>query len=302
MSSELVVENKMKGFLMAGIAALLWGVSGALVQYLFEEKGIDAGWLVTTRLLVSGTLFVTYGLMKNGKFHFRIWRNGKDRMDVIIFSVLGMLAVQYTYFIAIQHSNAATATVLQYLGPVFIAVYYIIVTRKAPNFYESLALIFAMAGTFLLVTHGNITNLAISNGALIWGLLSALTLAFYTIYPIRLLQKYSSVEVVGWSMLVGGIVFGLFHKPWIVAGTWDINTFVCTALIILFGTIIPFYIYLSALTIIGAKKASLLACAEPLSASFIAVIWLGVTYEFLDWMGSLLIVGTILLLSLDKKK
>lgn len=44
-----------------------------------------------------------------------------------------MLMVQYTYFAAIKHSNAATATVLQYAGPVIIAIYLAIKNKKSPD-------------------------------------------------------------------------------------------------------------------------------------------------------------------------
>ena len=42
---------------------------------------------------------------------------------MILFGLFGMLAVQYTYFASIKEGNAAVATLLQYLAPIFITVY-----------------------------------------------------------------------------------------------------------------------------------------------------------------------------------
>jgi hypothetical protein len=62
-----------------------------------------------------------------------------------------MLAVQYTYFAAIKHGNAATATILQYLAPVFITGYAAIRAKRFPAVKEVVALVLAFVGTFFLL-------------------------------------------------------------------------------------------------------------------------------------------------------
>ena len=82
-----------------------------------------------------------------------------------------------------------------------------------------------------------------------------------------------------------------------MGGIWDIQAYLYTAFIVVFGTLIAFYAYLTAVKIIGGQKTSLLASAEPLSATILAVLWLNVTFSGMDWLGSLCIVSTIYLLS-----
>ena len=88
---------------------------------------------------------------------------------MLLFSLIGMLFMQYGYFLAIGHSNAATATVLQYLAPVMIVIYVSIRYHKMPSFFEFAAVLCALLGTFLLATHGNVKSLSISPLALFWG-------------------------------------------------------------------------------------------------------------------------------------
>lgn len=290
-------KNSWEGFLLAIGAALLWGVSGTFAQFLFEHRGISAEWLVTVRLLVSGCILLLLALFRKETDLWNIWKSRKDACQLIIFSIFGMLAVQYTYFAAIQHSNAATATVLQYAGPVLIAIYTAVNKQKWPHAIEYLAVVFAITGTFLLVTHGSISNLSISGWALFWGIASAFALAFYSLQPIRLLNRYTATVVIGWSMFIGGITFSFVHPPWQVAGQWDYYTYLSIAFIILFGSLVAFYSYLTAVKYIGAETTSLLASAEPLSAAIISILWLGVSFDIMDWAGSLLIVSTIFLLT-----
>jgi drug/metabolite transporter (DMT)-like permease len=289
---------------MALTAALLWGVSGTCAQYLFQHRAMNTEWLVTVRLLVAGALLL--GLSpalsrQNPQPILSIWQDKRDVVSLLIFSILGMLAVQYTYFAAIRLSNAATATVLQYLGPAIIAGYMAFLNRKLPSGIETLAIVFALLGTYFIVTHGNIHSLSISGAALFWGIASAFALAFYTVYPLRLLQRWNSPLVIGWGMLLGGVAFSVVHAPWKVTGQWDMTTFLLVAFIILFGSLTAFYLFMGSVQILGATDASLMACLEPLAAAVIAVIWLQVRFGLYDWLGTILILSTVLLLTLKDK-
>ncbi len=84
-----------------------------------------------------------------------------------------MMLCQYSYFTTIQHSNAGTATVLQYTGPAMILAYLCLRARRRPKMYELAALCCAMIGTFIMATHGNIHSLAIPPAALFWGMVAA---------------------------------------------------------------------------------------------------------------------------------
>lgn len=166
---------------------------------------------------------------------------------------------------------------------------------------EYLALILALTGTFLLVTHGTWDSLVISEAAVFWGILSAIALAFYTIQPVQLLRRYSAPTVTGWGMLIGGISFSVYTNPWESSGVWDPGTWAAFSYIILFGTVISFSIFLASLNFIGAQTASLLCSVEPLSAALTAVIWLNLQFTFMDWLGTLVIIITVVILTLAKK-
>jgi len=286
-----------KGFSLAIAAAILWGVSGTLAQFLFQKREINVEWLITVRMLLSGICLLSFAKTSERAPIFKIWKTKNDSLQLLAFSIFGMLAVQYTYFAAIKHSNAATATVLQYAGPIIIAIYLAFKHKRLPSLLELFAIILAIIGTFLLVTNGNINTLAISNTALFFGLASAVALAIYTLMPMTLLSKHKSSVVIGWSLLCGGIAFSFMKAPWDIQGVWDTKTYLFMALIILFGTVFPFYFYLTSVKLIGGQKASLLASAEPLSATLLAVSWLHVPFSLWDWIGTFCIIATVFILS-----
>ena len=133
------LNSRAKGILLVIVGTMLWGISGTVAQFLFQQKGFDTEWLVVVRLLISGFLLLLYGYIKKDKNIINIWKSKEDSIKLILFGAIGMLGVQYTYFAAIKHGNAATATILQYLSPVIITCYLIIRNKKLPNIKQLIA-------------------------------------------------------------------------------------------------------------------------------------------------------------------
>ena len=285
------------GAFLALLPGVLWGLSGVFGQYLFQQRGISAEWLVTTRLLISGSLMLIISFAGSREKTLAIFKDKKDTRRLVIFAIFGLMAVLLTYFVAIAKSNAPTATILQYVFPVMIVLYTAVCGHKLPNKKEVVAVILAMAGIFLLVTHGNPGTLSITVEALVWGLSSAVAMAFYTMYPGSLQKRWGSPVVVGWGMLFGGIALNFYHPFWEFTGDIDLMCLLMIAFIILFATFGAFYIYLVSVTMIGATYASLFACIEPLASAFFSVVGLNLVFNSMDWIGAALIMITMFLLS-----
>lgn len=295
-------QPRIKGILLVIIGSMLWGISGTVAQFLFQEKGFSPEWLVVIRLLASGLILLSYTFIKNKEDIWQVWKSKNTSLSLIVFSVIGMLGVQYTYFAAIKHGNAATATILQYLSPVIITCYLIIKNKKMPRLQEAVAILLAMFGTFLIITKGNIHVISISMLALFWGISSAFAAAFYTLQPRKLLANYSSAIIVGWGMLIGGLAFSFIHQPWKFTGEWSISSILAVLFVVLFGTLIAFYCYLESLKYIQPTETSVLSSMEPLSAAFLSVLWLHVPLHITQWFGTACIIMTIIILSFAKNK
>ena len=291
------LNSRAKGILLVIVGTMLWGISGTVAQFLFQQKSFNSEWLVVVRLLISGSILLIYGYIKKDNDIKNIWKSKKDRITLILFGVIGMLGVQYTYFAAIKHGNAATATILQYLSPVIITCYLIIRNKKLPTIKQLIAISLALIGTFFIITRGNIRSLSISKLALFWGISSAFCSAIYTLQPISLLKKYSSTAVVGWGMLIGGLAFSFIHSPFNFSGELSIISITSVIFIVIFGTLIAFYCYLESLKYLVPTESSILGCIEPLSATILSVLWLNVTFGLPEFIGTACIIATVIILS-----
>ena len=195
------------GVIITLLGAVLWGVSGASVQFLSNFRDMNLEWLVTMRLITAGLLTVIYAWFRFGNSIFNVFHSVKDTLGLIVFGVFGMALCQYTYFRSIALAGAGIATVLQYLAPSMIIIYLLVRYGKRPSKGEMVSVILALVGTICLM--GNDDGLSIESFplmVLVWGLLSAVGVAVYSISPVDLLNKYGTLPIVGFGMLISGIL------------------------------------------------------------------------------------------------
>lgn len=291
------------GTIVTIAGGILWGVSGVCGQYMFQNKGVTAPWLVSVRLVVAGLLMLCYYFLTDREQTLAIWKSKRDRRDVIIYGLLGMLPCQYAYFQTIEWSNAGTATVIQYLGPALIVIWVCFRTKRMPTLQEITGVILAVIGVFLIATHGNPTSLALSGRALLMGLASAVSVAIYTLEPARLQKKYDTPLILAWGMTIGGVALTLISRPWTAKGIQaDAEMFAALAFVIVFGTMAGFSLYMTGVKLIGSVKASLYACMEPVSSMILTVLWMKVNFTTPDLIGTLLVIVTIIILAIPTKK
>ena len=167
----------------------------------------------------------------------------------------------------------------------------------------------------LIATKGDLGTLNIPVEGLIWGLASAVTAAFYIMYPKRLFEKWGSLTVTGIGMFVGGITAwllialcalldalsgGLVGMPFTVPAL-DANGIAVLAAIAVLGTFGAFGLYLHGVSIAGSVAGSLLGAMEPVSASLLSALWLGTLFNWADWLGLVFMVVTIAIISTRKQ-
>ncbi len=290
------------GITITLLGGCLWGLSGACGQFLFAQKGACSDWLVPIRLLTAGILPVSYYLLRRPGLTRQIWGSRGSTVTLSAYGVLGMMLCQYSYFKAIEYSNAGTATVLQYLSPVLIMLTMCVREKRLPGIVNTAAVLLALCGVFLLATHGQPGRLAISGAALFWGLFSAVTVVLYNLIPRTLMKTYPTPFLLGWAMLIGGALLCLLRRPWLYRPLVDVQTVICLAAIIFLGTIVSFSLYMQGVKLIGPEKASLYACIEPVSAALFSAFWLRVPFGRTDIIGFLCILSTLFLITIWGKR
>lgn len=291
------MTDKQKGFFYAIAGPVLWGFSGSIAQYLFTIESIPTQWLVGIRLIFAGLMLIIWCYFVDSKELFSILKKPRYVIQLLAFGLLGMLPAQYTYFMAIKYGNAPTATVLQFLGPLFIILYLSLRQLQLPRRIDLVSIVLALIGTFLLVTHGHLNQLMLSPAAIFWGVCAGVSQASYTLLPRELLKKFDARIVTGWSMLLGGIVFAPFanltNVPKLNLVAWISIIFIITG-----GTMFSYLFYLQSLNFIDPSTTGMLSAFEPLTATILTVAFLNTKVSPAELAGAVLILGITFLQAL----
>lgn len=291
------MSKAFKGTLFTVIAGIAWGLSGTSGQYLMAH-GISALVLTNIRLIVAGLLLVLLSYIKSKEQFLAFLRDKSSLFSLLLFSLFGLFLNQLAYLSAIQETNAGTATVLQYVCPVGILAFTCIKDKVAPTIAEIISMILAIGGTFLIATHGQLDQLSMTPAGLFWGLFSALTYALYIILPIKLIQKWGSILVIGVGMAISGFVAVPFTGIIGARIPMSFDIFLAFAGIILIGTVFAYTAFLKGVSMVGPVKSSLLASIEPISAVFFAFMIMGDIFYPVDFLGMAMILLAVTIISL----
>lgn len=289
------------GIILTLLGATLWGVSGTSVQFVGNFRNMNLEWLLTMRLITAGLLTVLYGWIRQGNAVFNVFRNWRDTLGLVIFGVFGMALCQYTYFRSIVIAGAGIATVLQYLAPSMIIIYLLMRYGKRPSTGEIISVILALVGTICLMGNNGFSFESFRSDVLFWGLLSAVGVAVYSVSPVRLLATYGTIPIVGFGMLLSGLVAAALFQQSHSYAIWDVWTVVGCFNVVFLGTIVSFNAYLEGVKRIGAVSGSILSSIEPISAAFFGWALLGNQFNWVGILGMAMIIATVIIIALEKR-
>ena len=279
---------KLRGMLLASLASSLWAISGISGEILFKQFNFSSDWLVSTRTLMSGILLFMIVIFIKKKSILRPLKNKWDSMRIILFGVAGMYLVQYT--------NVSFATILQFTAPFFIFIYESIKNRKLPSVLTITLLFMTILGVVFIATKGNFSNLSVSLEALLFGLVSAIMIAFYSTYPKKLLKKYGSITVVGWGMIIGSVISNIIHPIWKIQGDINTKSIIQVIIVVILGTSIAYLIYIASLNYISSSLAGILTAFEPVLAAVLSVVIFGLKFSIIELIGFVLVFVSIFIL------
>lgn len=286
------MKSQKFGIMLVLISGIMWGFSGVIGQYIFLNSTMNSVQLSIIRQFVSGIILLTISVIKKNKKLFSVWKSGKRICSFLFFSLTGILGLQLTYFLAIEYSNAATGTIIQFTYIIMILVYTAIVLHNKPKSYETVAVLCAFCGIFLIATHGQLNSLAVSKESLIWGLSSAVCFTIYCLYPQKLYDDFGLINVIGWGSVLSSILLavttGTYRLPEVPA-----NIILLSVAVAIIGSLFPFVLYGIGIRILGSVKASLFVTVEPVTSAVLTWLCFKTKFVLPDIIGFVLILGAI---------
>lgn len=282
------------------LAGTFWGVTGTVAQILFVRFGFPALGLLTIRLLLPGAILVALF----GHAH----RSVVSRSFLVI-AVLGFAVSQFAYLETIQHSNAVTATLLQFLFLPLVAAYEGLIRVVVWSARWTAILSLAAVGTVLLVlnTLSGSLGLSVTPLGLFFGLLAAEATAYETVAGGRMARTHGAWATTSWGFFIGGLASLPFGASSLLTysvsgGTGTLLEVIALASFVGLGTLVAYGFYLVGLRRLTATEVGVLASVEPIAAGATTYALLGITLTTIQYLGGVCIVIAVALLGLQESK
>lgn len=159
MTEKSLMKDKTKGRLLIVATALLWGLAGVCVKSIPWHS-------VSIMAARCGIGIIMLGINKRS---FRLRGNKKTLLGAVFMSLTGLL-----YMASIKLTTAATAIVLQYIAPILVFLFSVVVQKVKPKLAEAL-IVLAVFGGCVLSFADQLDPSRVLGNAL--GLLSGVTFA-----------------------------------------------------------------------------------------------------------------------------
>ena len=254
------------------------------------------------RLLVAGSLVLALSAFQLRSRLLDIWKDKKNYLPFLAYAILGIFSVQFFFYLCVEYSNATTATILQFISPVFILFYNRIVYQKKASITAILYVLIAMLGVFLMATKGDLSQLSMTPLALVTGLLSAVGVMFNVILPQRFARHYGFVPTVGWGMILAGFFSNLLYPIHHVTFQLDASSVMICLIIAVFGTAFAFFLSMKAVSLVSPLVVSVVSASEPLSSALLSVLFLGLVLDGFLVLAMILIIVPMVFLSIEEAK
>ncbi|MGA2404114.1 MAG: EamA family transporter [Syntrophobacteraceae bacterium] len=197
-----------KGYLFVVAAAIMWAVSGTSGKFLFNQ-GVTPFQLVQLRVTLSAALLFILLLARRALLEISL----RDIPYFALLGISGLAMVMFTYFYAISKINVAVAVLLEYLAPVFIALFYGITAPEKLTRVTLAAAVLSVFGCYLAVGAFNVDFLVLNWQGIVAGVFSGLSYAWYAIYGERGMRRYDPRTVVFYAFLFASLFWNLALTP-----------------------------------------------------------------------------------------
>lgn len=198
---------------------------------------------------------------------------------MLLLSATGIGAFNTLQYIALEYTTALNVLLLQSIGPLFVAVWSLMLLRVRLTFKQTVGILLSLGGVVTILTQGNFSDLAgitLNRGDMLF-LFALVIFALYSVLTLKgpAIHPLSFVTVT----FGGGAIFVLPFFLWEATArpamqlAWP--SFVSIAYVSIFPSVLAYLCFNRGVALIGANRASLFLHLVPVFGSLLAITFLG---------------------------
>lgn len=303
-SLSIGLKQQLLAVFLVFLGAILFSTKAIMVKLAYRY-GVDSLSLLALRMLFSLPLYLLiagYDKSKQGQNRAPLSR--QTWLYTLGLGVLGYYLASLFDFLGLQYVSAGMERLLLFLYPTLVVILSSILFKEKVSRSKMLALLLTYLGVSIAfaqnINQTNDNNLWLGAGLI---LLSAFTYAVYLLGSGRFLQRVGTLRFTSLAM-IGACTAVLVHHG--IVKQWQLFNFATPVyyygmVMAVFATVVPSFLISEGIRLIGASNASVIGSIGPISTIILAYIFLGESFGFWQWIGTFLVIGGVLIISLQKK-
>lgn len=280
------------GRLLVLLSALSWGASATLARAVFRDAGVPPLHAVELRVTIAFTVLLVWTLTAKRAL-LRIER--RDLGYLLVLGLVGVTAVQASYYHAIATLGVGMAILLQYLAPSLIVLWHMMRGQR-PHVSTMLAVVCALGGTTLVVRGMDVHAMHASPFDWAVGFASAAIFAFYILFSKRGLSRYPPETLLLYTFGIAAVFWMVLIPPTRILGAnYSANVWMRFGVLGLFSTLVPFWAFYAGLRRLAPAEASVLATLEPVVGIVASALFLHESLGPMQILGAALVIAAAIL-------
>ena len=290
--------SERSGLMLAALAAVLFSAKAILAKLMYRY-GVDATTVITLRLAFAGPVFGVIALIEQRRARLSgqslSWR---DVGLVVLLGFLGYYLSSFLDFAGLQYIPAALERLILFLTPTLVALIGLIALKYPISRRQIQALVISYLGILIVFWSNAKAGFGASetSGGLALGsalcFAAAFSYALYLVLSGELVKRLGSLRLVAYAMTVSTLLtalhFALFAKQPLLHLPGPV--YALSAANALFCTIIPVYLTMFSVQIIGAARTSQLSMLGPISLLFFGYFILHEQLSLLQLFGTVIVL------------
>lgn len=289
------------GVAMYLVAAFLFALNGVIAKAALNA-GFDPVHLTQLRNAGAMLVLVLYVLVRH-RDRFRITR--RELPFLIAYGVIAFTLVQYLYFLTISKLNVGIGTLLVFLAPVLVALWFRFGRQHAVSNRIWLAVALTVIGLSMVAQVWR--GMTLDPVGVAAGLLCAVALAAYWLLGESGQEHRDPVSLTMWGFVFASVAWAVISPwwtfPWptlgvptepLLPGAPSFPVWALMVWGVVLGTVVPFLLVLGSLRRIGAQRAGIVGTTEPLWAAVIGLLLIGETFTGVQAIGGLIVLAGVI--------
>lgn len=289
-------SNKV-GYIYVFLASFFFALIAVIGKTVFNS-GISAFDLLVLQYASSILFLAVYFAATDIK---RLIISRQRLKDVLIQGFIGSAPTTILFYMALEVMNAGIASMLLFIHPVLVSIYFIATKSKKITLTNNLALISAVLGSIMVINVSNADTQSIPIMGIVFGIAASAAYAFFNINADIKLKGMDSMVVPFYTSLASLIAVIIINPGFFrfdFEFTPNLLIYACELGVI--SGILPVVFLYKGISLLGADKASIVATTELPITIILSYFVLGEKMELVQLFGIVMIMFSIIILQKEE--